>query len=143
MPNKFICLVALSVALLVTRPAAADGLDALSSWVNQDGSVFTITSIGSDGSISGTYVNNASGYSCQGTPYAVNGWAFGSVITFSVLWDNATQNCNSLTGWTGYVANSTITTNWNIAVSGQQTIYTGRDVFKYLAKTESNSLIAE
>lgn len=98
-----------------------------SSWVNEYGSVFTVTSVSSSGQITGNYVNNARGFGCQGTEYPVTGWVLENAISFTVIWNNATENCHSVTGWTGYYANNAITTNWNLATN--TSISTGKDTF--------------
>ena len=119
------------------------------TWVNELGSVMTID-VAPDGSVSGTYVNNAQGTGCQGTPYVLNGRVTGNTIAFSVAWNNGTANCNSATGWAGYaqvVSGSTlqIVTQWNlayIATNGGQ-IESGADTFTYQPQTLRQSLLEE
>lgn len=117
------------------------------SWVNELGSVMTIN-VGSDGSVNGTYVNNAQGTGCQGTPYVLDGRVTGNTIAFSVAWSNGTANCNSVTGWAGYAqvtgANQIqIVTQWNLAfisASGGQ-FQTGADLFTYQPQVVQQSLL--
>ncbi len=119
------------------------------TWVNELGSIMTID-VGSDGSVSGTYVNNAQGTGCQGTPYVLSGRITGNTIAFSVAWSNGTANCNSVTGWAGYAqvaANNTIqiVTQWNLAYitsTGGQ-IQNGADLFTYQPQTLRQSLLEE
>ncbi|MDQ0423235.1 hypothetical protein J2045_004287 [Peteryoungia aggregata LMG 23059] len=120
---------------------------ASTTWINELGSVMTID-VASDGSVSGTYVNNAQGTGCQGTPYVLNGRVTGNTIAFSVAWSNGTANCNSVTGWAGYAQVSTgntlqIVTQWNLAYmasSGGQ-IQSGKDVFTYQPQIVQQSLL--
>jgi len=114
--------------------AAEQSLEALSVWKNQSGSTFTINSINpTTGQLSGVYINNASGYSCAGTPYAATGYAYNNIISWSVLWSNAYENCQSITGWTGYVNSSgAIKTVWELVYNNQ--ISTGNDVFNYVSQ---------
>jgi hypothetical protein len=115
-----------------------------SGWTNQSGSVMTLN-FGPGAAVSGTYVNNAAGFGCQGTPYALSGWVLGNFISFSVAWNNGIENCNSVTGWTGYahIAGGTvqIQTNWSLAYqsgSGPQ-IMTGQDTFTQTSTMQKDS----
>lgn len=108
--------------------ASAKGLDALSTWVNQSGSYMSISYVLSDGSFMGSYINNAQGTGCQGTPYTLSGRSVGDTLGFTVSWNNGTQNCNSTTSWTGYLDSSgNIITKWNLATPNS--IYSGADTF--------------
>jgi hypothetical protein len=115
-----------------------------SSWINQSGSTMTLV-FGSGGSVTGSYINNAAGFACQGTPYPIAGWVLGNFISIAVAWNNAYANCNSVTGWTGYAVQDggsvAIMTNWNLAYQGASgpAIMAGQDVFKPLTKTEVES----
>ena len=128
-----LCGLAFAGALLALGPAAAQTRQAGTTWVNELGSVLTIESFNPDNSITGTYVNNASGFGCQGTPYPINGWANSYAIGFSVLWTNASEDCNSLTSWTGYydAASNTLVTHWNLVFMGQDgpLVQPGQDTF--------------
>ena len=105
-----------------------------SSWTNQSGSVASLTFTAS--SQPGTYVMSG---------YYVNT----QTISFSVAWSNSSEDCQSVTGWTGYfdVSQSpmTMTTNWNLAYStgSGQAIAQGKDVFTNTAVVTSESLIAD
>jgi len=118
-------------------------------WVNQVGSVATLYFDTNTGTVTGTYVNNAPGFQCQGTPYPLSGWILSDFISFSVTWINGAQNCNSVTGWTGYAFQSGNTiklqTNWNLAYQGANgpTIQAGQDVFTYVLQTSAKSLKAK
>lgn len=70
--------------------------------MNEHGSVLVIQSIGSNGSVTGTYANNATGYKCAGAAFPLVGWMDGQRISYTVLWMNASVDCNSITSWTGY-----------------------------------------
>jgi len=104
------------------------------SWTNQSGSVASLTFTAS--SQPGTYVMSG---------YYVNT----QTISFSVAWSNSSEDCQSVTGWTGYfdVSQSpmTMTTNWNLAYStgSGQAIAQGKDVFTNTAVVTSESLIAD
>lgn len=111
-----------------------------STWTNQSGSVATLSFSSSSQSgvytVTGTYVNNAAGYPCQGTPYPLSGvyYTGNQTISFSVAWSNSSQDCQSVTGWTGYfLYNSgwSITTDWNLAQCSHSgpTIIQGQDIF--------------
>jgi hypothetical protein len=81
----------------------------------------------------GSYVNNAQGFGCQAQHFNLEGQYLASaqVISFVVAWDNGTENCNSVTGWPGYLTYDGgwyMTTDWDLATSGA--IQQGSDVFK-------------
>lgn len=107
---------------------------ATTGWVNQSGSVMNF-SVSTDGQITGTYVNNAAGTGCQGTPYPLTGWVYGNNIAWSVAWTNATANCNSVTAWGGYYdpGTNSLQTSWVLAYQGTSGggIEQGTDVFTY------------
>lgn len=125
-----------AIVLLLSLPAQAQNLNALTIWQNQRGSTFSLDTYNPQtGAITGTYINRAAGFSCIGTPYPVVGWILGSAMTWSVIWNNNYQNCNSVTGWSGFYANDTITTKW--VLSSQASILTGDDVFTRVAKKHS------
>nr|6HDV_A Chain A, Afifavidin [Afifella pfennigii]6HDV_B Chain B, Afifavidin [Afifella pfennigii]6HDV_C Chain C, Afifavidin [Afifella pfennigii]6HDV_D Chain D, Afifavidin [Afifella pfennigii] len=122
------------------QSAEAFGVPAVSSsWVNQDGSTMTLV-FGAGNSVSGFYVNNAPGFGCQGTPYPLVGLTWGNFIGFTVAWDNATANCNSVTSWTGFAeaagSDVTIVTDWNLAYQGSSSgeIQQGSDTFTLVNK---------
>lgn len=124
--------------------AESSSLAGMSGWTNQSGSTMSI-SVDPSGQVNGTYINRASGYGCQNTPYPVTGWIVGTSISFTVRWDNQYENCNSVTGWTGFYNTATgqIDTLWNLAVSGSTNpgqIISGSDTFSRTVKTESMSL---
>lgn len=128
----------------VSWPSLAQGPTAGSVWQNQRGSYLVIQSVATNGAMSGYYVNNASGYGCQGTPYPASGWALGSAFSFQVIWSNATATCSSVTAWAGFIYNDTLTTKWNLAVNGSTSasqILQGSDVFKRVAMKTNKSLI--
>jgi hypothetical protein len=125
------------------------------SWTNQRGSVasitFTVSSQPGTYVLTGNYVNNAAGYQCQGTPYPLSGiyYANTQTLSFSVAWSNNSQNCQSVTGWTGYFDLSqspiTMTTNWNLAYSTGSggAIAQGKDVFSQTSVVVSDRLTSE
>lgn len=107
---------------------------AATGWVNQSGSVMNYT-YSASGQITGTYINNAKGTGCQGTPFPLTGWINGNTIAWSVIWKNSTVNCNSVTAWGGYYSPTSkeIKTNWVLAVQSgsDETVQLGKDVFAY------------
>ena len=124
------------VAALMSGQGQGELADFLSSrgWVNQSGSVMNFT-LSSSGQITGSYVNNAAGTGCQGTAYPLVGYLIGDTIAWSVLWNNSTANCNSVTAWGGYYdpGTSSIITDWTLAYEGSQggAIENGSDTFTY------------
>jgi hypothetical protein len=119
-------------AVFISDANAADKLQALSAWTNESGSTLYINSIASNGQLSGTYINRAAGWGCQNTPYPVTGWVYGTAITFTVNWQNATESCNSITAWTGFYYQGKINTLWQLVVNNSTStsqIYKGADTF--------------
>lgn len=135
--------------------AKAEMLATTSSWVNQSGSVaslsFTASTQPGTYTVSGTYINNAAGYECQGTPYPVSGiyYANTQTISFAVSWSNSSEDCQSVTGWTGYIDLATsplvMTTNWSIAyqTNNGHAISQGSDTFTMRSTVLSNRLLSQ
>lgn len=122
------------VSLLTAMPARAQqqpSSPAVGAWTNQSGSTLHIEAISPTGMVTGHYINRAAGFACQNTVYPVTGWLNGTAITFSVTWTNATQSCNSVTGWTGSFDSgfTTLSTNWVISRNGSAELTTGQSVF--------------
>ncbi|MET0942690.1 MAG: avidin/streptavidin family protein [Mesorhizobium sp.] len=117
---------------------------ASSTWQNQSGSTMMI-SIDSFGNVSGQYINRAAGTGCQGSPYLLAGRITGNFISFSVAWNNATENCNSVTGWAGYASVNgnklEIITDWNLAYQGASSpmIEQGSDTFAYVPQVSTTT----
>ncbi|UCI06277.1 avidin/streptavidin family protein [Mesorhizobium sp. B1-1-8] len=116
-------LVALTFIFLfgLATAVSAQSLQPGTSWVNEGGSEFTISAVGADGALSGTYVNKVSGFDCQNEPMAVNGWVDGNLISFSVRWKNANKDCASITTWTGYYASNKLYTDWDLVYTASDT----------------------
>jgi hypothetical protein len=135
MKNTLIITLVLFIALhnnLRAQDEQGSGLAALSVWVNQAGSTFSIDNIDSNGQITGTYINREAGYGCQNSSYPVTGWVFGTAITFTVIWENSVESCNSITSWTGFYYNSQISTLWQLVINGSTStsqIIKGSDTF--------------
>lgn len=163
--ERFVALAFLVASVLVIVDpvvARASDLDELLSdpathWTNQGGSTMTLEFDCSGSQIgvctlSGAYINNASGFRCQGTPYPLTGVYYinTQTISWSVAWSNAYEDCASVTGWTGYIGLSSnplqIVTNWNLAFStgrsGRQ-ILQGQDTFTQNTTASSGSLIKD
>lgn len=129
---------------------SADGnvksIEALSAWTNELGSTLYIDTIGSNGLLTGTYINRAAGYGCQNISYPVTGWVYGTAITFTTIWESTTESCNSITAWTGFYYNGQISTLWQLVINGSTStsqILTGSDVFKPSNTLMRKSLILE
>jgi hypothetical protein len=121
---------------------------ASSTWKNQSGSTMLIA-IDTFGNVTGQYINRAQGTGCQNSPYPLVGRVTGDFIAVSVAWNNSTENCNSVTGWTGYAqvsgSNVEIVTNWNLAyqsASGGK-IEQGKDTFQYVPTVQTKSFLAK
>jgi hypothetical protein len=125
----------------------AQELTAMSAWVNQEGSTLYINGISAQGELTGTYINRAAGYGCQNSPYPVNGWVYGTAISFSTKWQNSVESCNSITSWSGFYTNvggqGKITTLWQLVINGTSSpsqIIKGQDVFSQTSAIENKSL---
>lgn len=119
-------------------------IPAPSAWENQSGSTLQIDSIGSYGLITGTYINRASGYGCQNISYPVTGWAYGTALTFNTLWESASESCNSITAWAGFLSQGHISTLWNLTINGSTSasqIIQGSDTFKQIQAVTNKSLL--
>lgn len=126
-------LFALLLFSLVSLPAYAQ-LPVPSTWVNQRGSVLSIQTLdASTGTFTGTYVNNATGFSCRGQPYATAGNVTANKINFYVNWTSPTApTCRTITIWTGRVAGNNIPTRWKLYYVGADWNFhkmIGRDFF--------------
>ena len=142
---RFIKLFSIIAVLFLSHAAMAgkNTLTAGSVWINQSGSTITFTSVDpTNGQLSGFYINNAKGYSCQGIPYQVTGYTYGTLISWSVNWRNAYQDCQSMTGWTGFYdpSSGTFKTSWNLVFNNK--ISDGNDVFKPVSLLKTQGLIS-
>jgi hypothetical protein len=126
------------VALLLTallfassEAGFAKSFEANAAWTNRNGSTLTIQKILPDGSFTGSFTNRAGG-ACRNAPYAVTGWIDGQRIAFAVRWANATDYCEGITSWTGYLSDDGLLTRWIIVHlnrRGRPVFNTGTDVF--------------
>lgn len=83
------------------------------------------------GNFTGVYINNAPGFACQGLPgFALTGHTSGTKVTFTVVWNNGIQNCNSKTVWSGVVQGNTMPTQW--ILTGPSGTQRGSDLFTRL-----------
>jgi hypothetical protein len=115
-----------------------------SVWENQSGSTLQIDSVGSDGLITGTYINHAAGYGCQNVSYPVTGWVYGTALTFNTLWESVSESCNSITAWAGFLYQGQISTLWNLTINGSSSssqIIQGSDTFKQIQTLTHKSLL--
>lgn len=147
--NKIVINFIVIVGLIVISNCkiTAQTIPVNSVWRNQSGSSMQITG-NTNGELTGSYVNNAPGYQCKGSPYPVVGWnmAGTNTITFTVMWENSYENCQSLTAWTGFISQDgqTITTLWQLVVNGTTStsqIYSGADTFTRIAMKKHESLV--
>jgi hypothetical protein len=126
---------AIFVVILLALPLPAHAqskLTAGSAWVNELGSVLTITNVAPNGLMTGTYVTNVG---CgSGVQQPMTGWYYqgptGGAITFSVYWNG----CNSVTSWSGQFDNQTgrFKTLWYLtlaAASAWNGVNAGSDTF--------------
>lgn len=146
MKKLFIIVFLFSVVIPIASADKGNELQALSAWTNQSGSTLFIDSIGADGKLTGTYVNRASGYQCQNSSYPVTGWVYGTAITFTTLWRNSTESCNSITAWTGFYFQGQIQTLWQFVVNGSSNtnqIIKGEDIFTPATARSYNSLLSK
>ncbi len=119
-------------ALCVAVPlATAQSPSVTGTWVNDHGSTLVIRSIGPDGSVTGTYASSTPGYKCAGVAFPIVGWMDGQRISYTVLWKNASVDCNSITSWTGYFNAGRLGVEWVVTFDeyGAPTIRTGSDSY--------------
>jgi len=153
MQNKY--LITLLTSLLFSLSACADSSNTdssstsilvPSSWVNQDSSTLSITSVDSTGQITGIYINGAAGYNCQNIVYPVTGWIYGTAITFDTKWESTIESCNSITSWAGFLYQGEISTFWNLTLNGSNStsqIIQGKDTFTQITTSVKTSLISK
>ena len=116
-------LLAIGVAFCCQTAALADPLPAGSTWQNQRGSLLNVGAVRGNGSFRGTYINNAPGFQCQGTPYPAIGRTSSAKTVFRVKF----TQCQSVTTWTGTVNGPYMPTSWILIHNGQK--QTGQDYF--------------
>jgi len=133
-----------TLAFLCSSAAIAQTCPGESTWVNELGSTLYIEDIDSEGKITGIYINRAEGYGCRNTPYPVTGWVLENTntISFSVKWENTTENCYSITAWTGFFSSDcgTLTTLWQMVINGTtktSQIWQGEDTFTTVTQKTS------
>ncbi len=149
MKNRYIIAVIVTVLFSISVYADSNqstSLQALSAWTNQSGSTLYIDAIGSNGLLTGTYINRAQGYGCQNISYPVTGWVYGTAITFNTIWQSTTESCNSITAWTGFYYQGKISTLWQLTINGSTNtsqILQGSDTFKPSTSILKKSLILE
>lgn len=133
MSQPLASILGLSLAALcaAAQPASAQSPSVTGTWANDHGSVLVIQSIGANGTVTGTYANNAAGYKCAGVAFPLVGWMDGQRISYTVLWKNASVDCNSITSWTGYFNAGRLGVEWVVTFdeNGAPTIRTGSDSY--------------
>ena len=133
MRQRLASILGLSLAALCAAAPQANAQppSVTGTWVNDHGSVLVIQSIGANGSVTGTYANNAAGYKCAGVAFPLVGWMDGQRISYTVLWKNASVDCNSITSWTGYFNAGRLGVEWVVTFDeyGAPTIRTGSDSY--------------
>ena len=132
---------AVAAITLATPAFSQTVLQNPSNWDNNNGSVMTIELEPLDTAgvfaITGSYVNEVPNTGCQGLPYPVIGFynENTSQIAFAVSWANPTEDCTSMTSWTGYARPAggglELKTKWHIISSrdGGEPVRAGDDVF--------------
>ena len=93
-----------------------------STWENGRGSVLTIVTVNPDGSFTGTYVNNAPGFGCQGQPgFPAVGSQNANAIGWTVSWNNGVEDCKSVTSWAGVIlSTNVIEAFWSLGYTSAQ-----------------------
>ena len=133
MSQRLSSILALSLAALcaTAQQAGAQSPSVTGTWANDHGSTLVIQSIGTDGSVTGTYANNAPGYKCAGVAFPIVGWMDGSRISYTVRWKNASVDCSSITSWTGYFNEGRLGVEWVLAFDeyGASRVRTGSDSY--------------
>lgn len=118
----------------LTTAQAQSPLTAGASWVNELGSVLTITSVAANGLMTGTYTT-ATGCDAH-IAQPMTGWYYGNssgsggAISFSVFW----AGCNSVTSWSGQydTSNGHFKALWYLTLAAMPAwngIYAGADSF--------------
>lgn len=147
--KKLFCALFAIFVLAISPFTYADTIEkvqSLSAWTNQSGSTLYIENIGSNGQLTGTYINRAQGYGCQNIAYPVTGWVYGTAITFTTTWQSTTESCNSITAWTGFLYQGQIQTLWQLVINGSSNtkqIIQGADTFSWQATKTHKSLKLE
>lgn len=134
MSHRLCSILALSMVAAFSpaaQPAVAQTPPVTGTWANDHGSVLVINSVGPDGSIAGTYANNAPDYKCGGVAFPIVGWMDGPRISYTVRWKNASVDCASITSWTGYFNGSRLGTEWVLTYEeyGASRVRTGSDSY--------------
>lgn len=122
----------LLTAAAVAPRAGAQSPSVIGTWANDHGSVLIIGSIGPDGSVTGTYANNAPGYKCAGIAFPLLGWMDGPRISYTVRWKNASVDCASITSWTGYFSDARLGVEWVLTYeeNGASRVRIGSDSYR-------------
>lgn len=107
--KSWLCGLAASVLLCTT--ANAQTLPEWSIWKNDKTSLLVVTKVDTTaGTFIGTFLNNATGYDCQGFAVPIKGTISGNSITFVA---NFAPCDNTITVWQGSFTSSTeFKTDW-------------------------------
>lgn len=125
----------LALLFFVFIPFSAQAqIPPFSTWANDRGSLLNVFLVDpSTGAFTGTYLNNAAGFECQGVPYAVSGVTKWPSVTFTVNWKGfLVPDCKSITIWRGRFVGPTLTTKWTLDYVGSDGKFhrlRGTDVF--------------
>ena len=113
------------------QEAAAQNPPVTGTWANDHGSVLVISWVGPDGSVTGTYVNNAPGFKCAGVAFPLVGWMDGPRISYTVRWRNASVDCKQITSWTGYFSGTRLGVEWVLSYddNGTSKVAAGKDSY--------------
>jgi len=102
----------LLLALGLCTAASAEALPEWSIWKNPRDSLLIITTVDAGaGTFSGTFINNAKGYKCQGLGVPIKGKVSGTSIAFVA---NFAPCANTITAWKGSLGDRTISTSWQL-----------------------------
>jgi hypothetical protein len=115
-------------------PAVAQSLAPGTTWVNDHGSTLTITGVGPDGRLTGTYSNSQQDYPCRNIAFPLTGWIDGRFIAYSMRAKTATVDCGTITSWTGILDDGKLYAEWSLASIDPRTkkpmLDRGRDVYR-------------
>jgi len=122
------------ISFLLLPLSAQAQVPSFSTWVNSRGSILSVFLVDpTSGAFTGTYVNKAAGFECQGVPYATSGVTKATVTTFTVNWNGILiPDCHSTTVWIGRSVGPALKTRWKLNYTGSDGkphILVGKDVF--------------
>lgn len=103
---------------------------AQTTWAN-DHAVLVISSVDTDGKLTGTYQNSGSQFGCAGVVYPVTGWMNGNLISFSTIRKDH-RDCTGVETWAGFIKGDELTVEFiALARDGNENgVLHGRDRYR-------------